>query len=56
MKFKSNGNKSAIDLKWKLHWVLFYVIEVKFNGMHYRLCFPLTLQGLGNLLKKKKQQ
>lgn len=34
--------------------LLSYLIKVKFNIMYYELCFPLTLQVLDNLLKKKK--
>lgn len=33
--------------------LLSYLIKVKFNIMYYELCFPLTLQVLDNLLKKK---
>lgn len=35
---------------------LSYLIKVKFKIMYYELCFPLTLQVLDNLLKKKEKR
>lgn len=36
--------------------LLSYLIKVKFKIMYYELCFPLTLQVLDNLLKKKRRK